>query len=84
MNVRYYPTYTSTQIQVEKQRFYMGTSCAPLLIDCSFIHMRETSYRGFLKINEKKLARSFNFTFRYIDAVLSLHNTTCSYCVDHI
>jgi len=33
MNIGYYPTYTSTQIKVEKQRFYMGTSCAPLLAD---------------------------------------------------
>jgi hypothetical protein len=31
--------------------------------------------RGFLKKNEKKLARSFNFTFRYIDDVLSLNNS---------
>jgi hypothetical protein len=46
--------------------------------------MRQTSYRGFLKKDERKLARSFNFTFRYIDALLSLHNTTCSDCVDHI
>jgi hypothetical protein len=30
---------------------------------------------GLLKKNEKKLARSFNSTFRYIDDVLSLNNT---------
>ena len=28
-----------------------------------------------LKKNEKKLARFFNFTFRYIDDVLSLNNS---------
>jgi len=28
----------------------------------------------FLKKNEKKLMRSFNFTFRYIDEDLSLNN----------
>jgi hypothetical protein len=37
-----------------------------------------------LKKNEKKLARSFNFTFRYIDDVLS--RTSSRFCdfVDHI
>jgi hypothetical protein len=30
---------------------------------------------GLLKKNEKKLARSFNFTFRYIDDVVSLNNS---------
>ena len=29
-----------------------------------------------LKKNERKLARSFNFTFRYIDDVLSLNNSS--------
>jgi hypothetical protein len=37
--------------------------------------MRQTSYKGFSRKNEKKLARSFNFTFRYIDDVLSLNNS---------
>jgi hypothetical protein len=32
----------------------LGTNCAPFL-------------SGLLKKNEKKLAQSFNFTFRYID-----------------
>ena len=37
--------------------------------------MRQTSYRGFSRKNEKKLARSFDFTFRYIDDVLSLNSS---------
>ena len=37
-----------------------------------------------LKINEKKLARSFNFTFRYIDDVLSLNNSRLCDFVDRI
>ena len=83
MNIGYYPTYTSTQIKVEKQRFYMSTSCAPLLTDL-FLYSYEANFiQGLLK-NEKKLVRSFNFTFRYIDAVLSLHNSACSDCVDRI
>ena len=31
----------------------------------SFIRMRQTLYKDLLKKNEKKLARSFNFKFRY-------------------
>jgi hypothetical protein len=42
---------------------------------CSFIRTRQISYRGFSRKNEKKLAQSFNFTFRYIDGVLSLNNS---------
>jgi hypothetical protein len=37
-----------------------------------------------LKKNEKKLARSFNFTFRYIDDVLSLNNSRFGDFVDCI
>ena len=36
--------------------------------------MRQISYTDFSRKNEKKLARSFNFTFRYIDDVLLLNN----------
>ena len=39
---------------------------------------------GFSKKNEKKLARSFNFTFRYIDDVLSLSNSRFGDFVDRI
>ena len=35
----------------------------------------ETGFmKGLLEKNDKKLSRSFNFTFRYIDDVLSLNN----------
>ena len=53
----------------------MGTNCAPLLADL-FLYSYEADFiQGFLKKNEKKLARSFNFTFRYIDNVLSLNSS---------
>ena len=45
------------------------------------ISTRQTSYRGFSKKKRKKrkkLARSFNFLFRYIDDVLSLNNSKFS------
>jgi hypothetical protein len=42
----------------------MGTNCAPLLADL-FLYSYEADFiHGLLKENEKKLARSFNFTFR--------------------
>ena len=40
--------------------------------------------QGLLKKNENKLARSFNFTFRYIDNVLSLNNSRFGEFVDRI
>ena len=48
----------------------MGTNGAPLLTDL-FLYSYEADFiPGLLKKNEKKLTRSFNFTFRYIDDVL--------------
>jgi hypothetical protein len=53
----------------------MGTNCAPLLADL-FLYSYEADFiQGLLKKNEKKLVRSFNFTFHYIDDVLSLNNS---------
>jgi hypothetical protein len=53
----------------------MGTNCSPLLADL-FLYSYEADFiQGLLKKNEKKLARFFNFTFRYIDDVLSLNST---------
>ena len=50
----------------------MGTNCAPLLADL-FLYSYETDFiQGLLKKNEKKLTQSFNFTFRYIDAVYEI------------
>ena len=40
--------------------------------------------QGLLKKNEKKLVRYFNFTFRYIDDVLSLNNSRLGDFVDSI
>ena len=62
----------------------MGTNCAPLLVDL-FLYSYKTDFiQGLLKKNEKKLARSFNFTFRYIDYVLSLNNSRFGDFVDRI
>jgi hypothetical protein len=50
-----------------------------------FLYWYEVDFiQGLLKKNEKKLARSFNFTFRYIDDVLSLNNSRFCDFVDGI
>ena len=53
---------------------HMNTYRAPFLVDL-FLYSHEADFiQGLVKKNEKELARSFNFTFRYIDGVLSLNN----------
>ncbi len=62
----------------------MGTNCAPLLADL-FLYSYEADFiQELLKKNEKKLARSFNFMFCYIDDVLSLNNFRLGNFVDRI
>jgi hypothetical protein len=53
----------------------MGTNCTSLLADLFLYSYEEDFTQGLLKKNEKKLAQSFNFTFRYIDDFLSLSNS---------
>ena len=61
----------------------MGTNCA-LLADLFLFSYEAHFIQGLLKKNEKKLARSFNFTFRYIYDVLSLNNSRFGDFVDRI
>ena len=62
----------------------MGTTCAPLRAHL-FLYSHEVDFiHGLLKKNEKRLARSFNFTFRYIDDVLSLNNSRFGHFVGRI
>ena len=62
----------------------MGTNYAPLHSDV-FLYSYEADFiHGLLKKNEKKLARTFNFTIRYIDDVLSLSNSRFGGFVDRI
>ena len=50
----------------------MGTNCAPLLADL-FLYSYEADFvQSLLKAGKKHLAQQFNFTYRYIDDVLSL------------
>ena len=52
----------------------MGTNCAPLLADI-FIYSYEAEFiQSLLSHGRKQLASRFNFTYRYIDEVLSINN----------
>ena len=52
----------------------MGTNCAPLLADI-FLYSYEADFiQSFLSTGKKKLASQFNFTYTYIDDVLSINN----------
>ena len=53
----------------------MGTNCAPLLADL-FLYSYESEFLQKL-VKDKKIheARTFNFTHRYIDDVLSINNS---------
>ena len=53
----------------------MGTNCARLLA-VLFLYSYEAEFvQSLLKAGKKHLAQEFNFTYRYIDDVLSLKNT---------
>ena len=49
----------------------MGTNCAPLLADLFFYSYVAEFVQSLLKAGKKHLAQQFNFTYRYIDDVLS-------------
>ena len=63
---------------------WIATNCAPLLADLFLYSYEADLIQGLLKKNEKKLARSFNFTFRYVNDVLSLNNSRFGDFVDGI
>ena len=63
---------------------HMGTNCTSFPADL-FLYQYETDFILALpKKNEKRLAPYFNFTFRYIDGILSLNNSRFGDFVDRI
>ena len=53
----------------------MGTNCAPLLADI-FLYSYEAEFiQSLLSNDRKRLTSKFNFTYRYIDDVLSINNS---------
>ena len=66
-----------------RQSAYLWIQTAFLFLPtCSFIWTMQAIYRGFSR--KRKANPIFNFTFRYIDDVLSLHNSRLSDFVDPI
>ena len=53
----------------------MGANCAPLITDL-FLRVYEVDFlQWLLKNRNRKLAQTFNFSFRYLDDVLSLNSS---------
>ena len=52
----------------------MGTNCAPLLADIFLYSYEAECLQSLLSTGRKQLASRFNFTYRYIDDVLSINN----------
>ena len=62
----------------------MGSNCSPLLADL-FLYSYDAEFiQGLLKSGKKTLVQIFNFTYRYIDDVLSLSNSKFSDNLDVI
>ena len=59
-------------------------NCAPLLADLFLYFYEADVIQELLKKHEKKLSRSFNFTFRYINDALSKNISKFGDFVDHI
>lgn len=53
----------------------MGTSCAPLLADLLLLACQADFLQVYFKIKDRKLAQNLNYSFRYINDVLSLNNS---------
>ena len=73
-----------TRVFQQTVGIHVGTNCAPLLSDL-FLYLYKAGFtQRLLKKNKKKLVRSFNFIFRYIDDVRSLNNSRFCDFVDRI
>ena len=53
----------------------MGTNCAPLLADLSFLYSYENEFLdNTIKGGHRRLAKSFNLCYRYIDDLIVFNN----------
>ena len=52
----------------------MGTNCAPLLADLFLCSNENELLDKLVKEGKRKLARKFNFSYRYIDDLISFNN----------
>ena len=62
------------EVFFNRQSAYLWEQTVLLSPTCSFFSYEADFIEGLLKKYEKKLARLFNFTFRYIDDFRSLNN----------
>ena len=62
----------------------MGTNCAPLLADLFLYSYKAEFIQTLIKSGTRHLAKSFRFTYRYIDDVLSINNPKFGDCIDYI
>ena len=53
----------------------MGTNCAPLLVDLLLYSCENEFLDKPIKEGERKLARKFSLSYRYIDDIISFSNT---------
>ena len=64
--------------------FLWELNCAPLLADLFRYSYEAEFIQPLIKSGKRQLAKSFNFTFRYIDDVLSLNNSKFSDYINDI
>ena len=58
-------------------RIPMGTNCAPLLADI-FLYSNENEFLdNMIRSGHRRLARSFNLCYRYIDHLIVLNSRKC-------
>ena len=62
----------------------MGINCAPILADLFLYNYEAYFMPKLLRKKDKKLAISFNSSFRYIDDILSLNNSKFGDYVERI
>ena len=62
----------------------MGTNLPPLLTDLFLYYYKPDFIQELFRKKDKKLARYFNFTFRYIEDVISINNSKFGYYVECI
>ena len=69
---------------LNRQSTYLWVQTVPLPRRFVLLSAWGRFHTGASEENQKKLARSFNFTFRYIDDILSLNNVKFDDFVDRI
>ena len=59
----------------------MGTNCAPLLADLSLYSYENEFLDNMIKSGYRRIARSFNLCYRYIDDLIVFNDKTFLDCL---